>query len=132
MQEPSIFTYIIRGEIPSYKIYEDDKTFAFLDIHPVQPGHILVVPKVQVDRIEDLSNDDYTALMQTVKKLMSRVAEVFGKDFRPCLKTLGFDVSHVHVHIIPCREGKDFDNHPDMKAEPDHEALKAMADKLKM
>ena len=59
--EPSIFTKIINGEIPCQKIYEDEKTIAFLDIHPVQPGHTLVVPKIQIDHIEDLTDDYYLA-----------------------------------------------------------------------
>jgi histidine triad (HIT) family protein len=75
MQE-SIFTKIIKGEIPSHKIYEDDKTFAFLDIHPKTPGHVLVVPKNQVQFAWDLPNEDYAALMSTVKKIALRIKEV--------------------------------------------------------
>ncbi|MGH7196951.1 MAG: HIT family protein [Candidatus Saccharimonadales bacterium] len=126
----SIFTKIIRGEIPSHKIYEDDKTFAFLDIHPAQPGHALVVPKVQVDRLENLSEDDYVALMTTVKKVMHRAVEVFGSEYRACLKLEGFDVPHSHVHIIPCRTAADFWAKQRMDVEPDHEALAEVAQRL--
>ena len=98
MIEPSIFTRIINGEIPAHKVYEDDKTLAFLDIHPAQPGHTLVIPKVQVDRLEDLNEDDYLALMSSVKKIMQRVVEIFGSEYRACLKLEGFDVPHAHVH----------------------------------
>ena len=66
---PSIFTKIIQGEIPCYKIYEDDKTIAFLDIHPETKGHTLVVPKKEIDKIYDLPDEDYQALMRTVQKL---------------------------------------------------------------
>ena len=75
--EPSIFTKIIRGEIPCHKIYEDDKTIAFLDIHPQMPGHTLVVPKKQVASMQNLSDEDYNALMAAVKKVMQRQAQVF-------------------------------------------------------
>ena len=130
MNEPSIFTRIINGEIPSHKIYEDDKTLVFLDIHPAQPGHTLVVPKVQVDRLEDLSDEDYGALMATVKKVMQRMAVVFGTEYRACLKLEGFDVPHAHVHVIPCRTAQDFWVKQRMDVEPDHAALTQVAERL--
>jgi histidine triad (HIT) family protein len=125
----SIFTQIIAGEIPSHKVYEDERTFAFLDIHPIQPGHMLVVPKTEVDRLEDLSDEDYAALMNATRAAMHRVREVLGVQ-RACLKVEGFDVPHVHIHVIPCNTAKEFYNHPDPAAEPDHVALAAMAEKL--
>jgi len=127
--ESSLFTKIINGEIPSHKVYEDDKTFAFLDIHPAQPGHMLVVPKNQIDRLEDMPDDDYQALMATVKKLMAHVRETLGVE-RTCLKLEGFDVSHAHIHIIPCNTAADFWVKQRMDEEPDHEALAAMAKRL--
>ena len=69
MAQDSIFTKIIKGEIPAHKIYEDDKVLAFLDIHPVRAGHTLVIPKTQVDHIDELEDDDYSHLMAVVKKL---------------------------------------------------------------
>ena len=66
---PSVFSKIIAGEIPCYKIYEDDKTLAFLDINPETRGHTLVIPKLEVDKIYDLPDEDYEALMATVKKI---------------------------------------------------------------
>lgn len=98
----SIFTKIIRGEIPCYKIYEDEKTLAFLDINPEVPGHTLVVPKVEVDRIYDLPETDYQALMATVKKLARHFEDVTGK--RTILKVIGVDVPHAHVHLLPLDE----------------------------
>lgn len=95
----SVFTKIIRGEIPCYKIYEDEKTLAFLDISPEVSGHTLVVPKVEVDRIYDLEDEDYRALMATVKKLARHYEDVTGK--RTILKVIGVDVPHVHVHLLP-------------------------------
>ena len=96
---PSVFTKIINGEIPSYKIYEDDKTIAFLDIHPETKGHTLVVPKKEVDKIYDLEDEDYIALMQTVKKLSRHLEDKLGA--RTVWKVVGTDVPHAHVHLYP-------------------------------
>ena len=98
----SIFTKIINGEIPSYKIYEDDKTLAFLDINPETKGHILVVPKLEVDKIYDLPEEDFDALMHTVKKLSTHMEKVLGK--RTLWKVIGTDVPHAHVHLLPFDE----------------------------
>ena len=94
----SIFSKIIAGEIPCYKIYEDEKTLAFLDIHPETPGHTLVVPKVEVDKLYDLEMEDYLAVMKTVKILASRMEKVLGK--RTLMKVIGTDVPHAHVHLV--------------------------------
>ncbi|HKX73694.1 MAG TPA: HIT family protein [Candidatus Saccharimonadales bacterium] len=128
--EPSIYTRIIRGELPSHKVYEDEKTLAFLDIHPVRPGHTLVVPKVQVNRVEDLADDDYAALMQSVRKVMRRIVEVYGREYRACVKIIGFDVPHAHVQVFPCRSGKDWFAEQDTESDPDHTALAEIAKKL--
>jgi histidine triad (HIT) family protein len=129
MAEPSIFTSIIRGEIPSQKIYEDDKTIAFLDIHPVQPGHTLVVPKIQIDHLWDLPDEDYQALMATLKRVAQRMREVFpGK--RIGVQVVGIDVPHAHIHLIPFNSVDEFRNIPNMGAEPDFKALAEIASKL--
>ncbi|MFC2702417.1 MAG: HIT family protein [Candidatus Nanosyncoccus sp.] len=94
----SIFSKIIAGEIPCYKIYEDDKTLAFLDIHPETPGHTLVVPKVEVDKLYDLEMEDYLAVMKTVKMLARRMEKVLGA--RTLIKVIGTDVPHAHVHLV--------------------------------
>lgn len=96
---PSIFTQIINGDIPCYKIYEDDRTFAFLDIHPETKGHILVIPKKEVDKIYDLPDEDYQALMSTVKKLSLHLERQLGS--RILWKVVGTDVPHAHVHLMP-------------------------------
>ena len=98
----SIFTKIINGEIPCYKIYEDDQTFAFLDINPESKGHTLVVPKKEVDKIYDLEDADFQALMATVKKLSKNMEEKLGK--RTLWKVIGTDVPHAHVHLLPYAE----------------------------
>ena len=95
----SIFTKIINGEIPSYKVYEDDRTIAFLDINPETRGHVLVIPKNEVDKIYDLPDEDYLALMQTVKKLSLHMEKILGA--RILWKVIGTDVPHAHVHLMP-------------------------------
>ena len=95
----SIFSKIIAGEIPSYKIYEDDVCLAFLDINPEERGHTLVVPKVEIDKIYDLDNKTYTHLFMVAKKLMQNMEEKLEK--RIILKVIGVDVPHAHIHLIP-------------------------------
>lgn len=99
---PSIFTKIINGEIPCYKIYEDDKTLAFLDINPETKGHTLVIPRNEVDKIYDLPDEDYQALMHTVKKLSKHLESKLGQ--RTLWKVIGTDVPHAHVHLLPYDE----------------------------
>ena len=91
----SLFTKIIQGEIPCYKIYEDEKTFAFLDIAPEAEGHTLVIPKLEVDKVYDLPDEDYQAVMFTVKKLAKHMEDVLGK--RMQVKIVGIDVPHAHA-----------------------------------
>ncbi len=98
----SIFTKIINGEIPSYKIYEDEKTYAFLDINPETKGHTLVVPKVEVDKIYDLSDEDWNALWASVKRISKHMEDVIGR--RVLMKVVGTDVPHAHVHLMPMDE----------------------------
>lgn len=127
----TIFTKIIKGEIPSHKVYEDQRTYAFMDIHPVQPGHVLVVPKQQVEFVWDLEDDDYLALMQTVKKVAQRIRDVMGVPYVG-QKIEGVEVPHAHVHLIPFRTADEFDHKPDKTVEPDHDALAEIASSLEM
>lgn len=125
----SIFMKIIRGEIPCHKIYEDTRTLAFLDIHPVTPGHTLVVPKVQVDEFQDLNEADYQAVMTTVRKVARRLKAVL-KTERIGLQVVGVDVPHAHIHLIPFNAVAEFRRIPDMRATPDHTALAVIAQQL--
>ena len=128
--QDSIFTKIIKGEIPCEKIYEDEKTVAFLDIHPIVPGHTLVVPRVQVDQFTDLAPEDYIALWQTVQKVANRLKEQLGS-VRACVRVEGFDVPHAHVHVYPCETAEDFyGDGQRLQKDPDHAALADMAAKL--
>ena len=102
----TIFSRIIAGEIPCYKVAEDDKYFAFLDINPLVKGHTLVVPKQEVDYIFDLNDEDLAGMQVFAKK----VALAIGKAF-PCKKVgmavLGLEVPHAHIHLIPMQSEKD-------------------------
>jgi histidine triad (HIT) family protein len=129
--EDSIFTRIVRGDIPCHKVYEDEKTLAFLDIHPIRPGHVLVVPKVQVDHLWDLEPEDYQAVMATCQKVANRIREVM-QSARVGVHVIGFDVPHAHVQLFPLGTGEDYWVQADMDAEPDHAALAAVAQKLVM
>lgn len=125
----SIFTKIIRGEIPCYKIYEDDLTFAFLDIHPKQPGHTLVISKKQIEFVWDLDETDYVALMNTVKKVAKRIKTIFEPPYVGELVE-GNGVPHAHVHVYPFSTTEESHVIPDQSAEPDHSALAEVAKKL--
>ena len=96
----TIFSKIVAGKIPSYKVAEDENYYAFLDINPVAPGHTLVIPKKEVDYIFDLSDEDYASLQMFAK----RVAEAM-KRAMPCSRigvtVMGMEVPHTHIHLIP-------------------------------
>ena len=125
----SIFTKIIKGEIPSHKIYEDEKTLAFLDIHPILPGHTLVIPKEQIEFVWDLPDDLYQAVMATTKKVALRLREVTGKKY-VSERIVGVDVPHAHVQLIPFDNSSELKKEQDMASEPDHISLGSMAKKL--
>ena len=129
MAEDSVFTKIIKGEIPCHKVYEDDKTIAFLDIHPVQAGHALVVPKTQVEFIWDLPDEDYQALMASVKKLGNHFKGIFAPK-QIGIIVAGLGVPHTHVHLIPFSNELELKAYQDLNKEADHDALAAMAKKL--
>ena len=95
----SIFSKIVAGEIPCYKIYEDEICLAFLDINPEEKGHTLVIPKIEVDKIYDLDDETYTHLFAVAKKLMKNMDEKLGT--RTLMKVIGVDVPHAHIHLIP-------------------------------
>jgi histidine triad (HIT) family protein len=127
--EDSIFTKIIKGEIPCHKVYEDEKTLAFLDIHPAVLGHTLVIPKEQVEFVWDLSDVTYQAVMDTAKKVALRLREVLGTA-RVGEKIVGVDVPHAHVQLLPFNTPEEYNAPQDMDAEPDHPALAELAAKL--
>lgn len=125
----SIFSKIVRGEIPCHKIYEDDKCLAFLDIHPKTPGHTLVIPKKQVEFVWDLDDDTYQAVMAVCKKVALRQREVFDKPYVGEI-IIGTDVPHAHVHVFPFATMDEHRRIPDMSTEPDHLTLAEIAKRL--
>ena len=104
----TIFSKIAAGEIPSYKVAADDKHYAFLDINPVAKGHVLVIPRKEVDYIFDLSEDEYRELMMFAR----RVAKAIEKAM-PCKRVgvavVGLEVPHTHVHLLPINTAADMD-----------------------
>lgn len=104
----SIFSRIAAGEIPCYKVAEDEHNFAFLDINPLAEGHVLVIPKHETDYIFDLSDDEYTSLQLFAKRVAKALREAF-----PCRKVasvvLGLEVPHAHIHLIPMNSESDVD-----------------------
>lgn len=114
----SIFTKIINGDIPCYKIAEDDDFFAFLDINPNSKGHTLCVPKKEVDKIFDLDQETYTGLMQFSRKVALALEKAVPCE-RVGMTVIGLEVPHVHVHLIPLNKMGDatFQNKVKMMAE---------------
>ncbi|MCD6065783.1 MAG: family hydrolase [Bacteroidetes bacterium] len=125
---PGIFSKIIAGEIPCYKVAENEHCFAFLDINPLKKGHTLVVPKKEVDYLFDLDDADYIEL----QKFAKRIAIAIKKEI-PCKRigevVLGFEVPHAHIHLIPVNtEGEiDFKN-PKLRLEK--EEMQQIADAI--
>lgn len=104
----SIFTRIVQGEIPSYRVAETDRFYAFLDINPLVPGHTLVIPKQETDYLFDINDQDYQDLMLFAK----RVSEAIYKAI-PCKRVgvavLGMEVPHAHIHLVPLQSEGDLD-----------------------
>ena len=124
----TIFSKIIKGDIPSYKIAEDEKFYAFLDINPVQWGHTLVVPKKEVDYLFDITDP----LLADMIIFTKRVAEAI-KEAVPCkrvgMAVLGMEVPHAHIHLIPLQTEGDMDFHKKIE-NPDPEKMKDICQKI--
>ncbi len=127
--EDSVFTKIVKGEIPCHKVYEDEHTLAFLDIHPLQPGHMLIIPKEQIEFVWDLPDETYQAVMMTTKKVAQRMREVLPEKY-VAERIVGIDVPHAHVQLIPFDSVDQLHVAQDMNSEPDHAKLAELAQKL--
>lgn len=115
----SIFTKIINGEIPSYRIAEDEKFYAFLDISPLVKGHTLVVPKLEEDYIFDLEDDILRDMMIFCKKVSEAIKTAYPCD-RIGVSVIGLEVPHAHVHLIPINEMNDMNfAQPKLKLSPE-------------
>ncbi len=126
-----MFTKIIKGEIPSHKLYEDELTLAFLDIYPAVEGQAVVVSKKQIEFVWDLPDEDYQAVMAATKKVAARLKEVLGTKYVG-VKIEGVDVPHAHVKLYPFNTIAEYTALQDMTVEPDHEALAKLAERIKL
>jgi|AntRauTorckE6833_2_1112554.scaffolds.fasta_scaffold00492_22 histidine triad (HIT) family protein len=124
--EDSVFTKIIKGDLPANKVYEDDKTIAIIPLYPIALAHVLVIPKTQVDHFIDLSDDDYQAVMATVKKVGQRINEKIHPK-RVGLKVEGLEVPHTHVHVVGFDTISQYREQPDQSLPPDAEKQAELA-----
>lgn len=124
---PTLFSRIITQEIPSYKLYEDEYTYAFLDIFPQHPGHSLIVPKIEVDHFSDVPEPYYSAIFHTAKKL-SKALQKATRCKRICTTFLGYQITHCHYQLLPTESEEDFVWRPVPQADPNE--LKAMQEKI--
>ena len=124
----SIFSKIVRGEIPSYKIAEDDHYLAFLDIFPLAVGHVLVIPKNETDSIFELNNQEYQGLWLFAKKISKAIEKTI-----PCkrvgIAVIGLEVPHAHIHLIPLQTVEDI-NFSKPKLKLDSDMLKSISEKI--
>ncbi|MGV3767146.1 MAG: HIT family protein [Chitinophagaceae bacterium] len=124
----SIFSKIIAGELPSYKIAENDKFFAFLDISPLVEGHVLVVPKYEEDKLLELP-DDFLAQLLLFAKPIARAIEKAIPCQRCGLSVIGLEVPHAHLHLVPLQTADDL-NFTRPKLKPSADQLKATQEKI--
>jgi len=124
----SIFTKIIKGEIPSYKVAEDENYYAFLDINPNAKGHALVVPKKEVDRLFDLDAETYTGLLQFAYKVAKALEKTVACN-RIGMTVVGLEVPHAHVHLIPINRVSDI-NFTSKKVSMQHEEFVSLAKEI--
>lgn len=125
---PSIFSKIIAGQIPCYKIAEDENYFAFLDISPLKKGHTLVVPKKEVDYLFDLDNETYLGLMAFCKRVAGAIKKSTNCN-RVSVHVIGLEVPHAHVHLIPINNMNDC-NFSNEKLKLSKEEFQEIAEKI--
>ena len=124
----TIFSKIIAGEIPSFKIAENDQFYAFLDVFPLVPGHTLVVPKKETDKLFDLDEHDLGAILQFAQPIAKAIEKAF-----PCqrcgMAVIGLEVPHAHVHLVPINSADDL-NFTRPKLKPSQDELKEAQQKI--
>lgn len=130
IQGNSVFSKIIRREIPADIIYEDERTIAFLDREPLADGHILVVPKTEIDSVWDLDGENYAALWATALKVSKRVQEIMQPARVGCVVE-GFAVAHAHIHIVPLYDSKVLQLHHGYPVQNGDAERQAIAGKLR-
>lgn len=125
----SLFTKIINGEVPCHKVAENEHCFAFLDIFPIARGHVIVIPKKEVDKFYDLDDNSLQALTSFAKQIAVSMEQVFDCK-RIGLSIIGLEVPHTHIHLVPLNEVDDI-NFSKAKLSLEASDLEAMADKLR-
>lgn len=124
----SVFSRIISGEIPSYKIAEDDSFFAFLDIAPLVHGHVLIVPKKETDKLFDLEDETLAQMLVFAKPIAKTLERVF--DCKRCgISVVGLEVPHAHMHLVPINSADDL-NFTRPKLSPTPQELEAVQNKI--
>jgi histidine triad (HIT) family protein len=125
----SIFTKIVKGEIPAFKVAENDRFLAFLDIFPLQKGHTLVIPKKETDYIFDIDDNDLAELMLFAKQVAKKIEKVI-----PCnrigITVIGLEVPHAHIHLIPIYAEKDM-NFSNKKLKLEKEVFEKIAKSIR-
>lgn len=124
----SVFTKIIAGELPAYRIFENDLVISFLTIDPINPGHTLIVPKTEVDSFMDVGSKEYQEVFRVAQFIGKAITTVTGCE-RVCLAVQGFEVRHFHLHLIPAWSPADFDFKKATRMAPAE--LEAMQAKIK-
>ena len=126
---PSIFSKIVSGDIPAFKVAEDDNYVAFLDISPLAKGHVLVIPKKETDYIFDLDSEEYLGLFSFAKKVAKAMDKIISCE-RIGVAVIGLEVPHAHIHLVPLHDVSDINfERPKLKF-PDSE-MKEIADLIK-
>ena len=124
----SIFSKIVRGEISSYKIAEDDQYLAFLDVFPIAVGHVLVIPKMEIDSIFDINNEMYQGLWLFAKKTAKAIEKTIPCE-RVGIAVVGLEVPHAHIHLIPLKTAEDI-NFSKPKLKLDSDTFQSIAEKI--
>ncbi len=124
----TIFSKIIAGEIPSYKIAENEKFFAFLDIFPLREGHVLVVPKTETDKFFDLSDDYLSQMLVFAKPIAHAIEKAFNCN-RCGISVIGLEVPYAHIHLVPINSSNDL-NFTQPKQKASDESLKKVQEKI--
>jgi histidine triad (HIT) family protein len=124
----TIFSKIIAGEIPGYKIAENEKFFAFLDIFPLREGHVLVVPKIEVDKLFDLPDDYLKEMLVFAKPIAKAIEKAFNCN-RCGISVIGLEVPHAHVHLVPVNSSNDL-NFTQRKSKASDEDLKKIQERI--
>jgi histidine triad (HIT) family protein len=125
---PTIFSRIIAGEIPCHKVWEDDRFFAFLDIKPIQPGHVLLVTKQEIDSPFDLDDGTYCAFLRAARDLVGPIRRAMGTA-KVALVIEGLEVAHAHIKLVPISSAGDLDPSNARDASP--EELASVAERIR-